>query len=113
MNDALFNDERDAGLERLVEIIRQETEALAALLPGAVSRQWTASPVPKPREDTAERSSGDRSDPTGDTALDGRRLAVRESVKRAEALLRESAVRTRGVRLFMERSVSEYDGENA
>lgn len=107
----LFDDERDAHLERLVEIIRQETDALAALVPEAISRQWTTSPVPRPREDTTERGSGHRSDPTGDTVLDGRRLSVRESVKRAEALLRESAVRTRGVRLFMERAVTEYDGE--
>lgn len=110
MNEALYEDERDATLEGLVRLIREETDALAELLPDALRRQWTVSPVPKPREDTAERASGDRSDPTGDTALDGRRLDVRESVKRAEAILRESAVRTRGVRLFMESAVARYDG---
>lgn len=110
MTEELFDDERDPHLERLVEIIRLETEALAALLPEAVSRQWIASPVPRPREDTAERSKGGLSDPTGGTALDGRRMDVRDSVKRAEAILRESAVRTRGVRLYMERAIQAYDG---
>jgi hypothetical protein len=113
MTEALFASERDARLEGLVRLIREETDALAELLPAAVERQWTVSPVPKPREDTAERSSGGRSDPTGDTALDGRRLDVRESVRRAEALLQESAVRTRGIRLFMEDAIARYDGKQA
>lgn len=110
MNEPLFDDSRDAGLEALVALIREETDALAALLPGAVSRQWTASPVPKPREDTTERASGGKSDPTGDTALDGRRIRVRECVREAEALLRQSAIRTRGVRRGMERALAAYDG---
>jgi hypothetical protein len=113
MTDALFEGDRDTRLEGLVRLIREETDALAELLPAAIGRQWTVSPVPRPREDTAERASGGRSDPTGDTALDGRRLDVRESVRRAEALLQESAVRTRGIRLFMEEAIARYDGEKA
>lgn len=111
--DDLFDDSKDEGLERLVRLIRDETDALADLLPEALSRQWSTSPVPKPREDTSERSKGDRhSDPTGDTALDGRRMAVRATVRDAEVLLRATAIRTRGVRLGMERAISEWDGRN-
>lgn len=109
----LFDDSRDVGLESLVRLIRDETEALGAILPEALERQWIASPVPKPREDTTERSSGGRSDPTGDSALDGRRLKVRQGVKDAESVLRQTAIRVRGARLFLERSVAEWEGRKA
>lgn len=110
----LYDDSRDERLEELVQMIRDETDALAELLPSALVRQWRASPVPVPREDTTERSKGDRaSDPTGDAALDGRRMAVRATVRDAEALLRQTAARARGVRLGMERAVAAWDGSRA
>lgn len=110
----LSDDERlDASLEAMVQIIRQETDALAELLPDAVIRQWTTSPALKPREDTTERGSGAYSDPTGDAALDDRRLQVRAFVRDAEALLRETAARTQGVRLGLERAVDRWNGSKA
>lgn len=99
-------------LDALVRIIREETEALIAVLPDATARQWSPSPVPKPREDTSQRASGDRPpNPTADTVLDARRLAVRETVLRSERALREVAVSVRGTRLAVERAVARFDGE--
>jgi hypothetical protein len=78
----------DDDVAQLARTIRETTDALLALLPDAYARQWEASPVPKPREDTTERSSGGRpSDPTADTVLDARRLALRGAVSRAERVL--------------------------
>jgi hypothetical protein len=48
--------------------------------------QWSAAPIPKPREDVSRSASG-YSNPTQDIALDPRRLEVSEAVKHAEALL--------------------------
>lgn len=111
--DPLHPDEvRDPALDALVQIIREETEALITTLPDALSRQWSPSPVPKPREDTSQRSSGDRpADPTGDAVLDARRLAVRDSVVRSGRALRDVAVTLRAVRLTMERNIARFDGE--
>lgn len=100
-------------LEAMVYIVRQETDALAEVLPDALIRQWSTSPALKPREDTTERASGAHSDPTGDAALDDRRLQVRAFVREAEALLRDTAARTRGVRLGLERAVDRWNGEKA
>jgi hypothetical protein len=81
-------------------------------LSGAVTRQWSPSPVPKPREDTPQRASGDRpADPTADTALDARRLAVRETVIRSERVLRDAALALRAVRHATETAVARFDGE--
>lgn len=100
-------------LDALVDLIRQETDALLDVLPEATARQWSLSPVPKPREDTPQRASGDRpADPTGDTVLDPRRLAVRETVARSERVLRDAAIALRGTRLAMERAVARFDGED-
>lgn len=102
----------DARVESLVQIVRQETEALLAVLPEALARQWSSSPVPKPREDTSQRSSGDRpSDPTADTVLDARRLAVRDTVLESERAIRDAAIRLRAARKAVERAVDRFDGE--
>lgn len=107
------NEPLDEVLERMVQIVRQEADALAEILPDAISRQWSTSPALKPREDTTERSSGAYSDPTGDTALDDRRLEVRAFVREAEGVLRETAARTRGVRLGLERAIDRWNGSKA
>lgn len=95
--------------EYLARLIEEEVHLLIEVLPDALERQWEPSPAPRPRFDTDERATGDRVDPTGDTVTDPRRLAVRQTVKDAEALLRETAIRVRGVRRAMELSVAWYD----
>lgn len=104
----------DDDLARLARVIREETDALLALLPDAYARQWEASPVPKPREDTTERSSGGRpADPTADTVLDGRRLALRGAVSRTERVLAFAAKALTERREDLARSLERYDGEGA
>jgi len=72
----------DAELNRLWESLNE-----------ALSYQWEAPPVPRPSDDTAERSKGPVSDPTPQIALDGRRLALRATVLEAErAVVRIRAV---------------------
>lgn len=100
--------------EYLANLIAEEVKHLLELLPEASARQWLAAPVPKPRYDTDERSIGGApGDPTADVALDPRRLAVRRLVRDSEKVLRDTAVRVRGVRRAMERTLDWYDGEEA
>ena len=104
----------DARVTALLRIIEEEISAVSVTLPLAYARQWEASPIPKPREDTAERSSGGRpANPTLDTVLDPQRLAVRDAVVRVEKILRDTAVALRGSRLGIERVVARFDGEGA
>lgn len=104
------------------EIEKEIAAMLTASLPPALSRQWEASPVPKPREDTAERSSGGRPpNPTADVVLDGRRLAVRQAVIEAERALQRARSARLGLGLIrdavvvarrdLDRAVARFDGE--
>jgi hypothetical protein len=102
----------DTDVAQLARTIRETTDALLALLPDAYARQWEASPVPKPREDTSERSSGGRpSDPTADTVLDARRLALRGAVSRAERVLLLAANSLEERLRELDRAIKRYDGE--
>lgn len=81
-----------ATAERLIELIRAEADELADLLPKATSVQWL------PVRPTATEP-GQPADPTGETATDPDRLALRLQIIRSERLLRETAIALRGVRL--------------
>lgn len=106
------HDPHDAQIETLLRIIEEETVAVSAALSEATARQWEPSLVPKPREDTTERSSGGRpANPTADAALDPHRLRLRATVVRSTAALREAAIALRGSRRAMERALAAYDGE--
>lgn len=96
-----------------IKLCREEAEALMELLPAATSRQWTASPVPRPRWDTTERATGQHSDPVADTVADPRRLALRDTVQRSEKAIRDAAIALRAARRAMERALARYDGEAA
>jgi hypothetical protein len=67
-------------LPPIVRDLAERALLLAAELPKAEGIQWTAAPVPRPREDTTERASGGHGDPTFATVSDDRRLAVRAAV---------------------------------
>lgn len=103
----------DAELaEARVEAIRDELTALLGLLPDGRARQWDPSPVARPREDTSQRSIGGApSDPTSDTVLDARRLAVSDAVSRAERVLEHAARALRERREALDLAVRRYDGE--
>lgn len=96
----------------LVATIRDESDAVLALLPDAYARQWLASPVPRPREDTPQRSTGGQpSDPTADTVLDARRLALSGAISRAERVLEHAAEALGARRRALETALTRYDGE--
>ena len=72
-----------------VNALAEEIRALARRLDAAVAVQWQAPPVPRPRDDTTERSKGaPPSNPTADTALDDRRLALRSAVRGGQQSIR-------------------------
>lgn len=107
-----YLDPETTDIAEYVRLIEEEAARLIESLPSALERQWTTSPVPRPREEEERRSIGDLpSDPTADVALDPRRLAVRDTVLRSRFALRDAAVALRGVRLAMERNLAWYDGE--
>lgn len=100
-------------VDEAARLIREESLALIRALPPALDRQWSPSPAPRPYEDTSQRTTGDRpSDPTGDTVLDPRRLAVRESVTNAERMLARAVVGLRLARLQVEKAVARFDGDD-
>lgn len=112
MHSASGQDMVPGEAEALADLIEEEIRLLVAALPDALARQWLPSPVPRPRFDTAERASGDHSDPTADIVTDPRRLAVRRVVQDAELALRETAARVERARRGLERAVRWYDGED-
>lgn len=111
--ERLFDESQDVEIDRLLALLGREIEELSTTIPGALTRQWEASPVPKPRDDTAQRASGKRPNPTSDIVFDARRLAVRDTVELSRTVLREGIVRVRGVRVALERSIERYDGDEA
>jgi hypothetical protein len=100
-----------ATLPQLVREISSEALSLALILSEAQEVQWKAAPVPKPREDTTERSSGGHSDPTALAAVDDRRLAVREAVDAAERELVSAVEKMGDARAELARAVAHWHGE--
>lgn len=99
---------RDAQAEK----IRAGLESLLEALSHAEDRQWDSSPVPRPRDDTAQRSSGGApSDPTADVVLDARRLELRDAVTRAENVLAYAALAFTDRLAALDRAISRFDGE--
>lgn len=111
--EPLFDEVQDAEIDALLAVLGREITILSTVLPEALARQWEASPVPKPREDTTQRASGLRPNPTADIVFDSRRMAVRETVLGSTAVLREAVVRVRGARRALEIAVERFDGEGA
>jgi len=87
-----------------------ETMNLTRVIDAAEEIQWEASPVPKPREDTTQRASGGHGDPTGDIVLDPRRLAVREALAEAEAVVRDLSVRVAELQANVGGTVDAWNG---
>ncbi|WP_144722265.1 hypothetical protein [Cellulosimicrobium sp. TH-20] len=82
---------------------------LAKRLAEADAVQWSASPRPRPREDTTERSKGGPpSDPTADVALDGRRLSLRAAVLTAEHSLGDAVDAVAAANKGLERALDEW-----
>ena len=101
-----------ATLPTAVHSFAKETLLLARSLGEAEEIQWTAAPIPKPREDTTERSKGDRhGDPTLDTVLDERRLAVRLRVEEARVILAHNEEAAVDARRNLDAAIAAWNGE--
>lgn len=107
---ALDVDPDEIRFRHLIDLLLREADALSAILPAAVSAQWTAAPVARLRSDTAERPKGIHSDPTASAALDSRRLQLRSQVVRSQSALRDAVITMRGVRRGLEMAVAAWDG---
>lgn len=101
-----------SSLPSAVRDFATETLLLGAALTAAEEIQWTAAPIPKPREDTTERAKGGHGDPTLATVLDERRLAVREAVEKGLAAMADAATVVQVTRLEVEAAIAAWNGEN-
>lgn len=99
----------DEPLARLVNLLSFEVDQLAAVTGPALEARWSPSPVPRPRDDTTERSTGAHSDPTADIALDERRMALSVQIMKSERLLEQALVAIRGVRRGLERTLERWE----
>lgn len=97
-------------LPESIRAFAAEALTVAALLEAATEIQWKPSLTPKPREDTSERARGGHGDPTLDTVLDSRRLAVRAAVISAETAFDGALDTLREVRPQLERAIDAWNG---
>ncbi|TDC35709.1 hypothetical protein [Micromonospora sp. KC213] len=112
MNISDLDHDRDVTrIGDLMSRIRDELDALEALLPAAIDAQWTAAPVARPREDTTERMKNTRSDPTADVATDSARLHLREQVVRSAHVLAGGIATLRRVRRDVGDALTPWCGE--
>lgn len=107
----LDRDPDELRFRRLLALLAEESAALTAHLPAALDAQWSAAPVVRPREDTAERAKGLRSDPTANIGLDVRRQNLRAQLVTSMAVLQRAVVTVRGVRRGLEMRLAAWDGE--
>lgn len=93
----------------LTQLLREGAETFLRLvrtLGQAEAIQWDAAPVPRPQGD-ARRAIGGHGDPTADTALDGRRLAVRDAIRQARRAIRDLLAALR----YLEQALDRYYGD--
>jgi hypothetical protein len=100
-----------ATLPTAVHSFAKETLLLARSLGEAEEIQWTAAPIPKPREDTTERAKGGHGDPTLATVLDERRLAVRLRVEEARVILAHNEEAAVEARRNLDAAIAAWNGE--
>ncbi|MFD0044770.1 hypothetical protein ACFVGV_06220 [Pseudarthrobacter scleromae] len=101
-----------APLSAAVRSFAEETLFLARSLAEAEEIQWTAAPIPKPREDTTERAKGGHGDPTLAIVLDERRLAVRAAVEEAHAAIAQGSEVAADARRKVNAAVAAWNGES-
>ena len=100
-----------ASLPAAVHSFAKETLLLGRSLAEAEEIQWTAAPIPKPREDTTERAKGGHGDPTLATVLDERRLAVRLRVEEARVILAHNEEAAVEARRNLDAAIAAWNGE--
>ncbi|MFG3715833.1 hypothetical protein [Micromonospora sp. NPDC047730] len=97
----------------LIARLRDEIDHMEAVMPAAIDAQWTAAPVARPREDTAERMKNRRVAPTEDIALDSDRLRLRTQVVRSAQVLAGGIIALRAVRQAVGQALAPWYGEDS
>ena len=91
---------------------REALRKLEQLMVAAGERQWESAPIPRAAVDTTERGKGDHpGDPTADVAADPRRLAVRDSLQRADKALADITQELNRRVGALSQAVRRWDGE--
>lgn len=93
-----------------VRAFAAEVLALGSVMFEADAVQWSASPTPKPRDDTSERAKGGHGDPTPSIVTDPRRLAVRAAFVDAELVLAEATRKAAEARATVEAALARWQG---
>lgn len=93
---------RTAG-DALVRLARSYARAVAV--------QFARPLAPTLRDDTTERASGGKSDPTGDVASDARRLRLRAAVIAGEQALDSITSTATSAADDVDRAVAEWEGD--
>lgn len=94
----------------LVRDVAEDFLLLARSIADAESSEWLAAPKPKPAEQVT-RSIGEHADPTGSTATNEHRLALRARADEARTALHEARTRLRAAREALDREFVRYHGE--
>lgn len=88
----------------------QRALQLASLIESCAEIQWRPSLNPAARFDTSERALGGIKDPTAETALDERRLALRDAITSAESALSSAAEALLARHADLERAIARWNG---
>lgn len=100
------------SLPAVVRSFTEEAVFLARSAAEAEEIQWSAAPIPKPREDTTERAKGGHGDPTLAIVLDERRLAVRLRYEEALVVLQELTEQAADARRNLNGAIAAWNGES-
>ncbi|PPF72095.1 hypothetical protein [Rathayibacter sp. AY1E6] len=98
-------------LPAFLRAFTEEALVLARLLATIEDAQWQPAPALQPRDDSGIRASGGQGDPTGEIAVDARRLAVRAAVVDAEVTLRSSLGELRRCVGTLDGAIGRWTGE--
>ncbi|PPB50518.1 hypothetical protein C4K88_01070 [Arthrobacter pityocampae] len=95
----------------IVRDVAEDFLLLARSIADAEAVEWVAAPVLRPRRDQVTRALSEHADPTGMTATDERRLALRARADEARAVLSATRARLRQIRHELDRELAHYEGE--
>lgn len=98
----------------LKETVRDGSDAfvrLSFLVSSAEELQWERAPKVKPRDDVDRKAAGGHGDPTGDIALDPRRLELRQAVEDAALALDGATLAARTAHASLSAALESYHGE--
>ena len=97
-------------LETATRHLLVDLGGLVSLLRETEDTQWTKSKAPIEVDDTKRRAQGGHSDPTADTATDGKRLSVRHQRKRSIKELTSISAKLHGLLGDLQRAVDKHTG---